>query len=363
MKRSFRLYTVLTTMLALAASTASAQISNERLHELIKQAADAAQLPGGFSEPQNVTVQPGPTVGLSLDDAVKFALDRNLDIRVQRLNPQLQDIQYASAKAFYTPTLGSTFNRSNSVGTPSSQLQLSSGGKGITQDRLVYNGSVTQNVPWYGGLLTATFNNNRAESDSNNSLFNPQYNSTWQAVFTQPLLRDFKIDSQRRTLTVTKINREISDVQLTASMTNLVSNVRNAYWDFVYATMAVEVAQQSLDLADKLVQDNQTRVEVGTMAPIDVVQAQSEAATRRQNLVNAQSVMRTTELALKRLIVAGAQDSHWNAQINPTDRPDFRPEPIDIEAAVRRALSERTDLDIAKKNIQSNDVTLKFLQD
>jgi outer membrane protein TolC len=111
------------------------------------------------------------------------------------------------------------------------------------------------------------------------------------------------------------------------------------------------------------VQDNQTRVEVGTMAPIDVVQAQSEQATRRQALVNAQSTKRTTELALKRLIVSGTEDANWSAELNPVDRPDFRPESIDIEGAVRRALSERTDLEIAKKNMASNDVTLKFLQD
>src|SRR5262245_61538372 len=210
MKRSFRLFTLFSTMLAVASVPASAQITNERLHELIKQAAEAAAAPPGFSEPQVLAVQEGPAVQLTLDEAVRFALDRNLDIRVQRLNPQLQDIAFASAKAFYSPTIGSTFNRSNTVGVPSSQLQLSSGGRGVTQDRLVYNANLTQNVPWMGGLLSATFNNNRAESDSNNALFNPQYNSTWQAIFTQPLLRDFKIDSQRRTLTVTKINREIS---------------------------------------------------------------------------------------------------------------------------------------------------------
>jgi outer membrane protein TolC len=179
----------------------------------------------------------------------------------------------------------------------------------------------------------------------------------------QPILRGFRIDSTRQVLQVTKITRDISDVQLRATITNTLSNVRNTYWDYVYATQAVEVAQQSLALATKLVQDNQVRVEVGTMAPIDVVQAQSEQATRRQTLVTAESSRRTTELALKRLIVAGTQDANWNAQLDPVDRPDFRPEPIDIDAAVRNALSQRTDLEIAKKNLSANDITLRFLQD
>src|SRR5204863_7699376 len=115
------------------------------------------------------------------------------------------------------------------------------------------------------------------------------------------LLRNLTIDSTRQQLKVTKLNRDISDVQLRATITNTLSNVRSAYWDYVFAVEAVEVAQQSLDLASKLVQDNQTRVEVGTMAPIDVVQAQSEEATRRQALAAAQTTKQTAALALKRL--------------------------------------------------------------
>jgi outer membrane protein TolC len=177
------------------------------------------------------------------------------------------------------------------------------------------------------------------------------------------MLRNFRIDSTRQQLLVTKLSRDITDIQLRSTITNTLSNVRNAYWDYVFAVQSVEVAKQSVALATQLVKDNQTRVEVGTMAPIDVVQAQSQAATQVQNLVAAQGAMRTAELALKRLIVAGTQDPNWNVQIDPTDRPDFRAEPVDVEAAVRRALDERTDIAIAKKTVAQNDVTLNFLGD
>src|SRR5213078_4097201 len=120
---------------------------------------------------------------------------------------------------------------------------------------------------------------------------------------------------------VSKINRDISDVQLRATITNTLSNVRNAYWDYVFAVQSVDVAQQSVNLAEQLVKDNQTRVEVGTMAPIDIVSAQSQAATARQNLVVAQTTARTAELSLKRLIVGGTQDPIWASRIEPVDRP------------------------------------------
>src|SRR5204863_5365585 len=112
----------------------------------------------------------------------------------------------------------------------------------------------------------------------------------------------------------------------------------------------------------KLVADNRARVEVGALAPLDVVQAQAEEATRRQALAQAEAQQRTSELALKRLIVGGTDDPLWNAEINPIDRPTFMPEPLDVQGAVRTALDNRTDLQIARKTIDSNDITLKFMR-
>ena len=349
-------------------SRAAAQPPSEaHIQELIRLAAErvANGQTGAVTAAQTIQTPAAqgdtrPIVRLTLDEAVKFALERNLDISVQRLNPEINDIALASLKSLYNPALTSQVGNQSVAQLPTTQLV---GGTNVEQSTLTYNGGIAQSIPWGGGAFSAALNNFRRESTSNNVLYNPAFNSVWTAAYTQPLLRGFRTDSTRQQIQVTKVNRDISDVQLRATITNTLSNVRNAYWDYVFAVQAVDVARQSLDLANKLVQDNQTRVQVGTMAPIDVVQAQSEQATRRQVLVTAESTRRTTELALKRLIVAGTQDPNWNASLDPIDRPDFRPEPIDIEAAVRRALGERTDLEIAKKNIAINDVTLKLLED
>jgi len=352
-------------LIGLAAPAHAQQISDARIRELIKEATDPAnrlQTPA--------TVQPGATgdnrrsVPLTLDDAVRFALDRNLDIAVQRLNPEINDIVYASTKSVYHPALTSVVSTQSTTNPATSTL---SGGTQVGQPIVAgltnYNGGLAQSIPWGGGAATIQLNNNKQTTTSANVLYNPTFNTNWSGTYTQPLLRNFTIDATRRTLQVTKLNRDISDVQLRSTITNTLSNVRNAYWDYVFSVQAVEVARQSLDLAERLVRDNQTRVEVGTMAPIDVVQAQSQSATARQNLVAAQSTMRTAELVLKRLIVGGTSDPNWSVRLDPVDRPDFVPQTFDIEAAVRRALSERTDLAIAKKNIDVNDVTLKFLVD
>ena len=354
-------------MVAAATSRAVAQQPSEgRIQELIRQAAERVAN-GQTGTPAPQTAQAGgaqdtrPVVRIALDEAVKFALDHNLDIAVQRLNPEISDISYASLRSVYNPALTSQFATQSQVNPATTTIAGGGVGAPIDNGLTTYNGGIAQSVPWGGGNFNVTLNNNRATTTSLNSLYDPQYNTNWSAQYTQPLMRGFKTDSTRQQLQVTKINRDISDVQLRATVTNTLSNVRNAYWDYVFAKQSVEVAQQSVALAERLVQDNQTRVQVGTMAPIDVVQAQAQAATQRQNLVAAQSSVRTTELALKRLIVGGTQDSIWNSSLDPVDRPDFRPEAIDIDAAVRRALSERTDLAIAHKNLEVNDVTVRYL--
>ena len=297
---------------------------------------------------------------LTLDEAVKLALDRNLDIAVQRLNPEINDIAVASIQSVYNPALTSTVSQASTNGSPTSQLQLAAGGGGTNTNQTTYNGGIAQSIPRGGGSYQVTLNNGRGTSNSNNALFNPQF-----AVDVERHLHAAAAAQLPHRLDASAAgghqaqSRHLGRPAAVDDHQHVVERAQRLLGLRVRRAVGRRRAAVA-DLANQLVKDNQTRVEVGTMAPIDVVQAQSQAATQQQNLVTAQGAMRTAELALKRLIVAGTQDPNWNVQLDPTDRPDFRAEPIDIEAAVRRALSERTDLEIAKKNIEANDVTLKY---
>jgi len=344
------------------------QPTEARVQELIRLAAErVAAAPQTGATP---TAQSAPAaedsravVSLTLDQVVKLALDRNLDISVQRLNPSTYDYQIANIRATYGTTFTTQLATQTQTSASTSTVQGNSAGSAITQNIKNWNGGVTHNMPWGGGAFSATLNNSRNQSTSLTSLYNPQFTPNWSAQYTQPLIRGFRTDSTRQQLVVTKISQDVSEVQLQATIINTLSNVQNAYWDYVFSVQSVEVGKQSVALAERLVQDNETRVQVGTMAPLDVVQARSQAATARQTLVAAQSTMRTNELALKRLIVAGTEDPNWGVRLDPIDRPAFNPQPVDVEGAVRRALSARTDIAITKKNLESNDITMKFLKD
>jgi len=262
----------------------------------------------------------------------------------------------------FIPTVASTVNTTSTTTPPTTTINTSATGGLVVTDRNNYNASLTQLSKWWGGTLAITANNFKSTSTSAQTTLNPQLQAAWVAQYTQPLLRNFQMDANRQGLQVAVLNRDISDAQLRSTLTNTLSNVREAYWNYVFSVQSVEVAQQALDLANQLVQNNQVKVQVGTMAPLDVVQAQSQAATAKQNLVVAQATMRTNELALKRLLVSGTEDPLWNAHLVATDTPVFQPQTIDTEAVLRRALAERTDLTITKKTLEQNDVTVKLLR-
>ena len=296
---------------------------------------------------------------LTLDDAIQRALDRNLDIAVERINPQVFDLTLAEREAFYRPTLG--FNVDAASRTNPSATQLD-GGVITETDTSNLDMSLSQPIKWSGGTLSVGFDNNRQSSNNAFSSFNPSFRSVFVSQYSQPLLRGFRVDNNRTQIQVTRINRDISDIDLRQTITNTVADVENAYWELLYSVASVDVQQQALDLAEQLVRDNRARVEIGTLAPIDVVQSQSEAASRRQALTQARQALRTAELALKRLIVSGTQDELWDATIDPVDSPQLSRPPIDLEAAVRDALEQRTDLSRAQRQQDINELNVRSLR-
>ena len=326
-----------------------AQTADDRVRELIEQ----ASLRLGQDAPN------ARRFDLTVDEAVARALDRNLDIAVQRIAPQVSDLNLAEQLAFYRPTLNSNFSSTSSTTPSSTQLD---GGLNVLTDTALFDSSIGQPVPWGGGQLDISWNHTRRETTNFFSSFNPSFRSSVSANYTQPLLRGFGIDPARQQLSVTRVNRAIADVDLRETITNTLSGVRDAYWELVYAVQTVAVQRQALELAEQLVRDNRARVEIGTLAPIDIVQAQSEAAARRQTLAQAEQDRQTAELNLKRLIVNGTGDELWRASLNPIDQPSFSYTPVDVEAAVRTALDRRTDITRARQQREINNVNVRALR-
>jgi outer membrane protein TolC len=349
---------------AQAQSGAAAAREQARVDELVKFAREKfTEGQAQAAPPQQKTLEERaearPVIQLTVEQAVRMALDNNIELSVERLNPQLQDLTLAQTRGVYSPTLNSVVNANSSMPLPTSLLN---GGNRVTNEVANANVNIAQTLPWFGTNYTAAFNNGRTNTTSTFATLNPQFTTQLTATITQPLLRDFRIDNTRNQLLTGTITREISDITLLTRMTNLTATTKNAYWDLLAAIRAIEAAKQSLALAEKLVEDNRVRVEVGTLAPMDIISAQAEAATRRQTLTQAEATRRTAELVLKRLIVSETTDPVWRATIDPIDMVQVEPTTIVLESAVTAALDQRTDLLTARKTLASNDINIRYLR-
>src|SRR5687767_8110815 len=303
--------------------------------------------------------QAGPMVNITEDEAVTRAREKNLTLISERITPQTFDFSNAATRAAYAFNLTSSTGFVNSTNLSTNVTQ---GGGQVKTGNQNWSGGVTKRMWRGGGNYNLNWTNGRETTSSTNTTCSPCFSSGLSGSFTQPIWRNRLIDNTRAQIRTNEIGQDIAEINLSGQEVSILAQVRNAYWELVYARQAVAAAQRSLELATKLVGDNRARVEIGTMAPIDVVQAQAEEANRRQQLVTTQATLRNNELALKRLIVSGTDDELWPATLIPTDQPTVTAQPIDLESAVRNALSQRTDLTITKKNLESTDIQLQSLE-
>ena len=212
----------------------------------------------------------------------------------------------------------------------------------------------------WGGQYSATWNSARLTTTSLSTNFQPQLNSNLNVQFTQPLVRNFSIDQIRQQVQNSVKTRELSDIQLQQVVTQTTRAVRNAYWDLAYSIANLKAQQQALDLAKRLLADNEKKVQIGTMAPIDIVQAQAEVAANEQGVIVADAAIKAAQDNLRALILDPAAPEFWNVTFEPTDAPSFAAQAIDVDAAVRNALQKRSDLRSAKNSLEQSDINIKY---
>jgi outer membrane protein len=301
----------------------------------------------------------GPTRSLSIDEAVQLALQQNLGIQIERLNPQLQDYTIAQALANYTPIIGAGANWRNQDSPPSSFLSGSS--TTITDENYGFQTQYAQLFPW-GTNATVSFDSARATTNNIFNSFNPTLTGNLDLTITQPLLRNFRYDTVKQQIAVGRKDREIADVDLQQSIALTTRTVKNSYWDYVFSINSLQVARQSLDLAQESLRNTRSRVEIGTLAPIDIVQAESEVASREEAVILAEAAIGQSEDQLRSIIFDPKTPDFWTMSLQPTDTAPFQLQAVDVPAAVSRALGERTDLIAARKRLEITDYNLKYFK-
>ena len=322
--------------------------------------AGAAASTGGVMLPRAALQPSRPVRRLSVEEAVTLALEQNLDLRVERINPLIQDAFVAEARSVYTPELSTTLT-GDDWDRPAGNIF--DGGDVVTNRFVQDDVGVVQQVPWKGGQYSAGWTGRRSTTTSVFTSFNPQLQSNLNLNYTQPLVRNFGIDVFRQQIAISRANRNLSDIELRRMVVGTERDVRNAYWQLVFARSFLDVQRQSLALAEESLRNNRTRVEVGTMAPIDIVEAENEVARNIETVIRAEADLERAEDQLRtRVFDPQNTPDFWSISLQPSDSPVLQAREIDVDAAVRNALLNRTDLGTLDQNLEMTDTDIRYFR-
>jgi outer membrane protein TolC len=295
-------------------------------------------------------------VSLTLEDSIVQALKNNLNVAVEVLNPELASASVSRARQYFMPTfqVDLTGNRMEQLSTWS----LQGSGTYITKTT-GSTASVAQQMP-FGGNVTASLS---YDYQKNNQLFqsyNPSYTSRLNFALTQPLLRNFGWAISRREIIVAQNNLEVSRSQFKTVLINLVYSVETAYWNLVYSVENLKTLEQALQSGRDLLAKTKKEVEVGTKAPIEVLNAEATVARREADILQAEAMVKRSQDQLKTLLNQGGDPSAKGQNLRPADTPSFKPFTISLDEAFEKAMARRPDLEVAKSTIETKRINFRY---
>ncbi len=298
------------------------------------------------------------TMSMSLEECIVKALKDNLGVAIQVLGPQISAAAVNQAQEKYFPTLSLSARSTKSENAAFSYLD-SPGDSTINRTQNYNFLNASQGLPT-GGTLSLGFTGYRTTTNSRGITIDPRYGTTLSFNLSQPLLKNAGLKVNRREIMVANNNLGVSQENLKNALIDTVYNVESAYWNLVYSIENLDVRRQSLALAKDLLDKNQRSVEVGTLAPIEVLSAQAEVATREADLIQAETQIKSNEDQLKLLLhITGEEDKAMTALV-PKDKPTYVVREVNLEEALATAIANRTELKIAQLGLQNDRLNLSY---
>jgi outer membrane protein len=326
-------------------------------------------------------------LSISLQDAVDLALQNNLAIEIERYTPWIAEASIlhtlsggaplsGSVSALGTiPTLSfdpqvtSVFSLDQKTVPVNNPLTAGTGGAAsfgtfstLSSHTTVGNLQYSQGFHT-GTSFSASFNNTRGSSSSTATFFDPFVQSNFIFVASQQLLNGFGLLANEHFIRIAKVNKNIADQALLQQVITSITAVGDAYWELVFARGNVDVAKEAIALADKTYSDNKKQVDVGTLAPLEIVQAEAQVATAQQALIVAQTTVLQDQLTLLNLIAKDPSSPVLrNVEIIPTDTADAAPpevEKIPLEDLIKEAVMKRPDVLQAGLQIKGDDINVR----
>jgi outer membrane protein len=290
---------------------------------------------------RSIGLDPGKVLQWSMRDAILAALENNVDIEMEKTNVRSAQWNVLASQGVYDPITRSGISYDTSTRPNINQFSGAQGGS-LSNNTYSYSLGFQQNVQKTGGLLQIDFLNNRASNNFDQLAVNYQPSLSFQ--FTQPLFRNFKIDSNRNQIRLQKKQLDMSDAQFRQRVIEIITSVMTAYWNLYVAYENERIGRASLALAEKSLTDNKRQVEVGTLAPISITQAATVVESRRAQVYQSMNQVAVAENALKRLVVDGPNSDLWKTKIETTQKFEVQSVALPLDDALRLAEDNRYEL-------------------
>ena len=301
-------------------------------------------------------------ITLSLNDAIKRALENNNDIEVARDDVRYQETQLRSLEGIFDPY----FSIVPTIDRRVIPVQNIFGGGGtsgqLSNTTWTLNPGVTKQFSTGGGNYQALFTNSRTTTSATNSTLNPYYSSNLSLTFTQPLWRNRSIDSNRRQIRIQRKRIEQSDSDFRLKTIDIITQVQQAYWEVVFALRDQQNQLANLNLTRENLRNVEAQIAAGAKAPLERAEVQTELANRETALQTAVQNVSIMENSLKQLIFKDPSSPEWSSQITPLDTPSFSETPVNLDEAMKEARDNRPELRRLRLQADINNIDLQYFR-
>jgi outer membrane protein TolC len=291
---------------------------------------------------------------LSLEQAVSLAIANNEDLNVSVNSAEASRYLLLSNWGIFDPLAQASLIRAHSESPAASDLV---GAEVSTRDSTNFSTQVTQLAPT-GGTFSLGLTVARTSQNSSFFFVNPAYDSGLTFSFSQPLLRNFGRDATIWQIRISRNSRDSSYLGFVRSVQGTVNAVEQAYWDLVYALRNLEVKKEARTLSAELNRITKIKIDVGSLAPIDIVQTEVGIATAEQEIIIAEGLIGDAQDRLKRLL--NFDRAKWNVAIVPADELRAEQPAVDVEDGLKRALVDRPEILSTRYDVDSNRIRYEF---
>lgn len=303
------------------------------------------------------TQQEEKALSFSLEDCILKAMENNLGVAIEVLNPELAGISVSMANEKFLPSLSLSYSKRDTNSASYSFLDAADQVSTLYNN---YSASISQLIPT-GGSFSIVLDGYKNDTNRKFQTINPRYGDTLTFSFNQPLLKNFGFKMSRKDIIVAKNNSDISEENFKKALQDTVYSVEEAYWNLVYSIEFLKVRKQSLKLAQDLLEKNKIAVEVGTLAPIEILSAEEQVATREADILESEAMVKNNEDLLKTIINLASEDREADLlKIIPADKPTYEKTEVTLSETLLLAMENRPDLNATRIDLKNKEINLSY---